>query len=90
MDKKKSNSSLVTLFRTQTCSWCHKEAKFLKEHKIKFQSIDVGTNTKKAGYIMKKTGQTSVPQIEIIKKGKSQYIVGFDERMLRKALNIKD
>ncbi len=58
---------------------------FLKEHKIKFESIDVSKDANAAHEMVKKSGQTGVPVIE----AGGKIIVGFDEEKLRKILKIK-
>ena len=62
-----------------------KTKEFLKEHKIKFTNIDVASNKKAAKEIINKSGQTSVPVIDVDGK----LILGFDESKLKKALKLK-
>jgi glutaredoxin 3 len=75
----------VTVYSTASCPWCAKTKEFLKEHKTKFKNIDVGEDQKGAQEMIKKSGQTGVPVIEI----DGTVIVGFDEGKLKKALKIK-
>ena len=74
----------VILYKTQSCSWCHKTEEFFKKHKIKHKSIDVGKDQKAAHEMIKKSGQQGVPVIDIDGK----IIVGYDEEELRKILKI--
>ena len=76
----------VTIYRTQTCPWCHKTEEFFKKYKVKYTSIDVGKDRKAAMEMIEKSGQQGVPVIDIDGK----IIVGFDEPELRKALKIKN
>ena len=76
----------ITLYRTQTCSWCHKAEEFFKKYNVKYTSIDVGKDRKVALAMIEKSGQQGVPVIDIDGK----IIVGFDEPALRKTLEIKD
>ncbi len=72
----------VTVYSTKTCPWCKKTKEFLREHKVKFKSIDVGSNEKAARTMIKKSGQTGVPVTDV----NGTIIVGFDEAKLKKAL----
>lgn len=75
----------VKVYSTPTCPWCNKTKAFLKEHGVKFESIDVSADEKAARDMIKKSGQTGVPVIEIDK----EIIVGFQEDKLRQLLKIK-
>jgi glutaredoxin len=46
---------------------------FFKEHNLKYQDVDVTTNTKERDQMVTKSGQRSVPVIEI----DSRVLVGF-------------
>ena len=74
----------VTLYRTESCPWCHKTAEFFKKHKVKFKAIDVGKSAKASEEMIEKSGQQGVPVIDIDGK----IIVGFDEPKLKKTLKI--
>ncbi|MDO8508453.1 MAG: glutaredoxin family protein [Nanoarchaeota archaeon] len=75
----------VTLYGSETCNWCTRTRAFLKEHKVKFNDVDVGRNEKKAMEMIKKSGQQGIPVIEIGK----EIVIGFNEEKLKKALKIK-
>ena len=75
----------VKVYTTQTCPWCKKVKDYLKEHKVSFKEIDVGSDQKAAQEMVKKTGQTGVPVIEIDGK----MIVGFDKGEIKKSLKLK-
>lgn len=74
----------VIVYSTQTCPWCQKTKEFLKENKIDFKEIDVGSDEKAAKEMMEKSGQMGVPVIDI----DGTIIQGFDEAKLKKALNL--
>lgn len=82
MSSKKEHK--ILLFRTKLCPWCHKTEEFLKEHKIKFRSIDVGKDRKAAQEMIRKSGQMGVPVIDI----DGQIIIGYDKARLEKALGL--
>lgn len=74
----------VKVYSSPNCPNCKQVKEFFNKNKIAFEDIDITFAQKNAEEIMKKTGQTSVPLIEI--DGKT--IAGFDEKKLRKALNL--
>ena len=69
----------VKVYTTPTCPYCKKAKAWLKEHKVKFEEINVLENEAARDHIVEKSGQTGVPQIEINDK----VIVGFDEEALQ-------
>ena len=75
----------VKVYSTQSCPWCKKLKAYLKEHKVSFQDIDVGADQKAGQEMIKKSGQTGVPVLDI----NGKVIVGFDEAEIKKALKIK-
>ena len=75
----------IILYRTEMCIWCHKTKEFFDEHKIKYKEIYVDKDHEKAKEMIKKSGQTGVPVIDIDGK----IIVGFRKEDLKKELNIK-
>jgi len=74
----------VKVYSTPTCPYCMMAKDFLKEHKIKFQDIDVSRDQKAADEMINKTGQYGVPVIDIDGK----IIIGFDKEALKKALKL--
>ena len=75
----------VIVYSTQSCPWCKKTKEFLSANKIRYSEKDVGNDTKAAREMIKKSGQTGVPVIEI----GNEIIVGFNERRLKKILGVK-
>lgn len=57
---------------------------FLKKHNVNFEDIDVQENSGAAIEMIKKSGQSGVPVIEVDGK----IIVGFDEKRLREAVGL--
>jgi glutaredoxin-like YruB-family protein len=74
----------VKVYSTPTCTICKQLKNFLKEKDIRFQDIDVAGDTKAVQEMIEKSGQMSVPVIEIDGK----VIVGYDRKELEKALNL--
>lgn len=83
--KKRTPKSKVLVYSTDACPWCIKAKEFLRTNNIAFTSINVGTSTKAAQEMVKKSGQQGVPVIDV----QGTIIVGFDESALRKALGMK-
>lgn len=73
----------VIVYSTQTCPYCHHVKDFLKEKGVEFEEIDVSKDKEAAKRMIEKSGQMSVPQIEI----NGKIIVGFDKEALEKELN---
>ena len=75
----------VKVYSTTWCSFCKMAKNFLKDRHIKFQEIDVQDNVKAAQEMIKRSGQTGVPVIDI----NGKIIVGFDRERIKKALKLK-
>lgn len=75
----------VLVFTTQTCPWCVRAKQYLRERKVQFREIDVSRNAKAASDLVRKTGQTGVPVVEI----DGTPIVGFDPRRIDKLLGLE-
>ena len=78
----------VTIYTTPTCPYCIKTKEFLKEKKVNYKEVNVLDNEKAGQTIMSRSGQTGVPQIEIVDKEKTTIVVGYDRAALVKALHL--
>jgi len=76
---------MIKVYSTPTCPWCMKVKDFLREHKIKFENIDVSVDINGAREMVKKSGQMGVPVIDL----NGEIVVGFDEEKLKRILRIK-
>lgn len=74
----------VLVFTTQTCPWCVRVKRYLRERQVQFKEIDVSRSASAARDLMRKTGQTGVPVVEI--DGKP--IVGFDRARIDTLLGL--
>ena len=74
----------VIVYSLPVCPWCIKVKEFLKKNKIEFEEKDISNNKKYTEEMIKKSGQRSVPVIEI----NGKIIVGSNEDKLKEALNI--
>ncbi|MBS3176437.1 glutaredoxin family protein [Candidatus Woesearchaeota archaeon] len=75
----------VVVYSTPNCPYCHMAKDFLKEHKIKFEEINVAEDQEAAEAMVEKSGQQGVPVIDI----DGEVIVGYDKESIAKALKIK-
>ena len=75
----------VKIYSTPSCTFCYAAKEFFKEHKVKYEEIDVSKNHEAAREMIDKSGQMGVPVIDI----NGKIIIGFNEGELKKELNIK-
>lgn len=75
----------ITVYSTPTCSYCTLAKDYFKDHNFEYSEIDVSKDKDSAEKMINKSGQMSVPQIEI----DGELIVGFDKEKIDKALKIK-
>lgn len=74
----------VLVFTTPSCPWCTRAKAYLRERRVPFREIDVSRDASAARDLVRRTGQTGVPVIEI--DGKP--IVGFDRDRVNKLLGL--
>jgi len=72
----------VKVYSTSACPYCRMAKDFLKEQKIEFEDVDVGSDSEAAKEMVEKTGHMGVPVIDI----DGEIIVGFDKVAMMKAL----
>ncbi len=72
----------VTVYSTPACSFCHQAKEFLQGKGVAFEDKDVTKNPAWIQEMIKKSGQTGVPVIEV----DGQIIVGFDRARLTELL----
>ncbi|GAB4505012.1 MAG: glutaredoxin family protein [Anaerolineales bacterium] len=74
----------VIVFSTPTCSFCNMAKKYFREKGIHFRDVDVSRDQAAARDMMRRSGQSGVPVIDIGGK----IIVGFDRPKIDKLLGI--
>jgi glutaredoxin-like YruB-family protein len=74
----------VLIYTSPTCVWCQTAKSFLAEHDVSYLEIDVSQDTRKAEELVRKSGQTSLPVIEV----DGEIVIGFDKRKLQKLLGL--
>lgn len=76
--------SKVIVYSTPTCPFCELVKKFLKENNVKYTEVNVAKDKEKAKEMITKSGQTSLPVVDIDGK----VILGFNKIEMKKALNL--
>ena len=84
METKKKQKSVV-LFVSSSCVWCTRAKSYFRKNEIKFKAIDI-TKDQRAAKDCEQHGCRGVPVVLI---GGSQWICGFDQAKIEKALGIK-
>jgi glutaredoxin-like YruB-family protein len=77
---------MIKVYSTVTCPYCVTLKKFLKEHNIEFEDIDVSQDEKARDEVIKKSGQMGVPIVEI----NGEIVVGFDREKIKQLLKITE
>ena len=75
----------VIVYSSPTCQFCNEVKEYFRIKKIKFTEYDVSVNKEKAAEMIKKTGRTSVPVLDI----NGTIIIGFDRDAIEVALRRK-
>mgnify|MGYP001119338292 CR=1 FL=1 len=74
----------IKIYSMPNCPHCLLVKKFFQENNLKYQEVDVSNDREAAAEMIEKSGQTSVPVIEI----NGKIIVGFNLPVIKKALKI--
>lgn len=74
----------VRVFTTPTCPWCTRVKKYLRQRDVAFREVDVSRDASAARDLARRTGQQTVPVVEI----DGRTVVGFDKRKIDKLLGL--
>lgn len=74
----------VILFTTPSCSHCRKAKRYLRQRQVPFKDVDVSRDSTAARDMVKRSGQSGVPVIDIGGK----VILGFDRPKLDHMLGL--
>ena len=55
----------IRLFIKPYCGWCHKAERWLKDHGIKYETLDVIADTEAFDEMVEISGQTLAPVIDV-------------------------
>ncbi len=83
-DEEGKKMKKVTVYGTPSCTWCTRIKSYFDEKSVKYQYIDVSSDSNKMEEMKRKSGQMGVPQTEI----DGQMIVGFDKVKINRLLNL--
>jgi len=72
----------IKVYSTATCPYCKMAKEFLAEKNVSFEDVDVGQDKEAAKEMVEKSGQMSVPVIDIDGK----IIIGFDKKAIDREL----
>ena len=72
----------IKVYGVPTCPFCTKTKKYLKDKGFDFEDVDVSRSQDLAKEMVEKSGQMSVPVIEI----DGEIIIGFDKERIEKML----
>jgi glutaredoxin 3 len=75
-------SKKVTIYTTESCSFCHLAKDYFKENKIDYKEKNVQKDADARKEMMEKSGGMAVPVIDIGGK----IIIGFNKPEIEKAL----
>ncbi|PWH13292.1 MAG: NrdH-redoxin [Anaerolineae bacterium] len=75
----------VIIFTTPTCSFCNAAKRYFRERGIKFRDVDVSRDPAAARDMIRRSGQSGVPVIDIGGK----IVVGFDRAKIDQYLGLK-
>ncbi len=75
-------SKKIKVYGVPGCPFCKKTKEFLKNKGLNFEDIDVAADHDLAKEMIKKSGQMSVPVIEIDGK----IVIGFDKKKIENLL----
>ena len=72
----------VVIYTTPTCGYCRVAKDYFKKENIPFSEYDVAADRRRADEMLRKSGQMSVPVIDVHGK----VIIGFNKPEIEKAL----
>lgn len=75
----------VIIFTTPTCSFCNAAKRYFRERGIKFRDVDVSRDPIAARDMVRRSGQSGVPVIDI----GGRIVVGFDRAKIDQYLGLK-
>jgi glutaredoxin-like YruB-family protein len=83
--EKEKPQKRVTVYSTPTCSWCNTLKMFLRKNHVHYRDIDVSRDPRVADELVRRSGQTGVPQTDI----DGEIIVGFNQARISELLGLK-
>ncbi len=75
----------VVIFTTPTCAFCNAAKSYFRQKGIRFVDVDVSRDPAAARDMVRRSGQTGVPVIDIGGK----IVIGFDKARINQLLGIQ-
>ncbi len=72
----------VTIYTTPSCGYCKVAKEFFRNQRVPFTEYNVASDQRRADEMMRKSGQTGVPVIDV----NGKIIVGFNRPEIERAL----
>ncbi len=82
--KEEEKRHRVVVYTTPSCPWCNRLKSHLRKNRVMFQEVDVSRDQHAAEELMRRSGQTGVPQSDI----DGEMIVGFDQARIDRLLGL--
>lgn len=77
-------SHRVVVYTGAHCPWCTRVKAYLRQRNVPFTEVDVSRDPAAAQALVRKTGQTGVPQLDI----DGRYVIGFDKARIDALLGL--
>ncbi|BAJ62307.1 glutaredoxin family protein [Anaerolinea thermophila] len=75
----------VIIFTTPTCTYCNAAKRYLRERGVPFKDVDVSRDAAAARDMVRRSGQSGVPVLDIGGK----IVVGFDRPKIDQYLGLR-
>ncbi len=76
----------IKIYSTPSCVYCNTLKMYLKKYDFSFEDIDVSKNEKALDEVVEKSGQMTVPVLDI----DGVIVTGFDKQKINDLLKIKE
>jgi len=81
----KKKQPRVIIFTTPTCTYCRAAKRYLRQRGIRFKDVDVSRDPTAARDMVRRSGQSGVPVLDIGGK----IVVGFNREKIDRLLGLK-
>ncbi len=82
---RKKKQPRVIIFTTPTCTYCRAAKRYLRQRGIRFKDVDVSRDPAAARDMVRRSGQSGVPVLDIGGK----IVVGFNREKIDRLLGLK-
>lgn len=72
----------VIIYTTPSCAYCRVAKNWFRQNKVTFTEYDIASDDRRAEEMLRKSGQTSVPVIDV----NGRIVVGFNQPEIERAL----